>query len=97
MPIKAEKKDLYPWNWAAIAREVKDAAGWKCELCGQKHDPATPGCTLTVHHRDRNPENNTPYNLVAACQRCHLSMEAKAKALERRDLIEEEQITMDFI
>lgn len=28
-------RKLYPPNWEAIALEVKEAANWKCEECGQ--------------------------------------------------------------
>jgi hypothetical protein len=29
--------------------------------------------TLTVHHRNRIPEDNRPENLIALCTACHLS------------------------
>lgn len=28
-------RDLYPQNWDAIARKIKDDAGWRCEECGR--------------------------------------------------------------
>ena len=70
------KRERYPGDWNEIARQVKERAGWKCEHCGHPHDPAT-GHVLTVHHLDGNPENCAPENLVALCQRCHLSIQAK--------------------
>ena len=68
----------YPDDWDAIAARVKDAAGWHCEHCGHKHDPAA-GYTLTVHHLDGNPPNCASDNLVALCQRCHLHVQARWK------------------
>ena len=58
----------YPPDWDEIARQVKDAAGWRCEHCQAPHDPAS-GHTLTVHHLDGNPMNCDWDNLVALCQR----------------------------
>lgn len=66
----------YPPDWKAIARRVKDAAGWCCIRCNHPHDPAT-GYTLTVHHLDMNPANCAWWNLAALCQRCHLSIQSK--------------------
>lgn len=70
MPIDLSR---YPKNWRAIARQVKDAAGWRCEQCGHVHEPAA-GYSLTVHHIDGDPRNSCSWNLVALCQRCHLSL-----------------------
>ena len=65
----------YPDDWSAIAKRIKDAAGWRCEHCGHEHDPAT-GHTLTVHHLDGDPANCADDNLVALCQKCHLHIQA---------------------
>ena len=34
----------YPNNWHEIAHAVKEAAGWKCERCGVKHEVVCPEC-----------------------------------------------------
>ena len=73
----------YPENWHAIARRVKDAAGWCCEQCGHPHEPAQ-GYTLTVHHIDGNTFNNAPANLVALCQRCHLAIHGRKCVVGQR-------------
>ncbi|MEW5870724.1 MAG: HNH endonuclease [Chloroflexota bacterium] len=65
----------YPLNWLEISHAMKDWAGWKCENCHHRHDPEN-GYTLTVHHLDGDPTNNDPRNLLVACQRCHLSVQA---------------------
>lgn len=66
----------YPDNWDKIALAVKRAAGWRCEHCGHAHDIDT-GHVLTVHHLDMDTSNCDPDNLVALCQRCHLSIQAR--------------------
>lgn len=66
----------YTADWKAIARQVKDDAGWQCVRCGHPHDPAA-GYTLTVHHLDGDKANNAWYNVVALCQRCHLSIQSR--------------------
>jgi hypothetical protein len=63
--------------------QVKENAGWRCAKCHQqclrpgKQSGLTKSercaLTLTVHHRNRIPEDNRPENLVALCTACHLS------------------------
>ena len=76
----------YPPNWNEIARQCKEAAGWKCIRCGHAHDPKS-GHSLTVHHLDMDPSNCAWYNLAALCQRCHLHIQSKV-ILERPWLLE---------
>ena len=66
----------YPSDWDEIARRLKAAVGWRCEHCGHAHDPSR-GYALTVHHLDGDPANCRRQNLVALCQRCHLSIQAR--------------------
>lgn len=66
----------YPDDWPAIAREVKRDALGRCIRCAHEHDPAT-GHTLTVHHFDGDKGNCPRWNLMALCQRCHLSVQAR--------------------
>lgn len=68
----------YPADWPAIARQVKDAAHWRCIRCDHPHDPAS-GYTLTVHHLSGDKSDCQWHNLVALCQRCHLRIQAKVK------------------
>lgn len=74
--MKRKSTGEYPPNWNEIALHVKKDAGWKCVRCGAVHDPAI-GYTLTVHHLDINPANCEWWNLVALCQRCHLTIQSK--------------------
>lgn len=66
----------YPPDWQAIAKRVKDAAGWKCVRCHHPHDVES-GHVLTVHHLDGDKSNCEWWNLAALCQRCHLHIQAK--------------------
>ena len=72
----------YPPDWPEIAERIKKKNGYRCEKCKHKHDPNNGYC-LTVHHLDRDPQNNEEYNLVSACQRCHLRLEGQARWLEK--------------
>lgn len=76
----------YPDNWAEIATEIKERAGWVCVRCGHPHDPRTGHC-LTVHHLDLNRSNCRWWNIPALCQRCHLSIQGKV-IMERQWLFE---------
>jgi hypothetical protein len=66
----------YPDNWTEIAKEIKDAAGWKCERCDHPHDQAS-GHVLTVHHLVPDKSLCEPWNLAALCQRCHLRIQGR--------------------
>ena len=80
MPMDRSK---YPDNWDEIATAVKEAAGWRCTNpeCGIGHlEDGTMGSCLTVHHPDRDPENEPHARKQALCVRCHL----KADRILRR-------------
>ena len=68
----------YPDEWPDIANRIKNAAEWKCERCGHKHDFVT-GHVLTVHHLDGDKANCQDWNLAALCQRCHLQIQGRVK------------------
>ena len=69
-------KEKYPPYWPFIAYLIKSRAGWRCEHCGHPDDFQS-GHVLTVHHLDMNPLNCDHTNLVALCQRCHLSIQSR--------------------
>jgi len=69
-------RGTYAEDWSRVARAVKDAAMWSCIRCGHVHDPAAGRC-LTVHHFDGDKGNNARWNLMALCQACHLSVQAR--------------------
>lgn len=70
------RSNEYPENWDEIATEVKEAANWKCERCGHRHEPEA-GYTLTVAHMIPDKSLVERWNLAALCQRCHLHCQHK--------------------
>ena len=80
MPIDRTK---YPEDWDAIAWACKEAAEWRCEVCGMGHmEDGTMGSCLTVHHPDMDTENPDT-RLEALCARCHLMADRKIRKAER--------------
>jgi hypothetical protein len=76
VPVKPENKKLYPANWPAISRLIREhRAGWQCEFvvngtrCEARHGQAHPvtgsKVVLTTAHLDHDPANVEPSNLLA--------------------------------
>lgn len=92
MPIKPENKARYPKNWKEIRKSILNRADNKCEFCGvENHSYRLNEKTgkrvrivLTIAHLDHTPENCTPENLKALCQKCHNSYDAKHRAETRK-------------
>lgn len=91
MPIRPEEKARYPKDWKAISLEVRTRAEWRCEgspgiypdcraAHGEPHPVTGSKVVLTVAHLDHTPENCDRANLLAMCQRCHLTYDAKHHA-----------------
>jgi len=68
--IKPENKHRYPKNWKEISKKLIEEKG-KCEICGRTRDEIH----LTVHHKNRMPEDNRIENLIVLCPRCHFNEE----------------------
>ncbi len=66
----------YPPDWKDIAKQVKDEAGWKCIRCNHPHS-REGWRILTVHHLDGDKSNRSWWDLLALCQRCHLSIQGR--------------------
>ena len=81
MPLAHSMIDTYPIWWDYIAKRIKRRAGWKCEICGHKHD-AENGYTLTVHHLIPIKSLCYDWNLAALCQRCHLKVQDRVSLLQ---------------
>lgn len=74
--MKKASPSNYPPDWPEIAKRVKASAGWKCVRCGHAHTREN-WRILTVHHWDGNKANCQWWNLMALCQRCHLSIQGR--------------------
>ena len=75
-----------------------ERAGNKCEWCGvgnyALHPETGARVVLTVMHLDHTPENCSPENLKAACQKCHNSYDISHKIETRKS--KKGQMLMDF-
>lgn len=43
-----------------------------CECCRRSFKRLGDNETLTIHHKDRNPENDSPQNILVLCTFCHV-------------------------
>ena len=50
---------------------------------------------LTIAHLDHNPENNSPENLRALCQKCHLNYDKEHHAETRRKTLQKKKESND--
>ena len=75
IPTEAITPAGYPENWPEIAFALKEWAAWHCEHCRAPHDTLS-GHVLTVHHLNGDKCDCRFENLLAACQRCHLHIQA---------------------
>lgn len=77
----------YPpeWHDGTIQARVRELAGYACEICGLRFDPASntaldgldaDGRPIAghVHHLDHNPANNADSNLIYLCRDCHIRL-----------------------
>ncbi len=81
---------LYPPNWKAIALQVKDGSGWKCQDCGKQcRRPGerfdTHQRTLTVAHLNHDPSDCREENLKALCAPCHLRYDSSHHTETRKN------------
>lgn len=60
--------------WRATRDAIRERDGNRCMICGSDDG-------LHVHHRDHDPTNDHPQNLVTLCGYCH----ARVHAEEQRD------------
>lgn len=74
--MKLNTRGKYPKDWKEIATAVKAKAGYRCIRCNHHNDLAS-GHVLTVHHFDGDKAHCEWFNLLALCQRCHLSVQAR--------------------
>ena len=84
-----KRRALYPANWPAISRAVKEAAHWTCQKCGRIcYRPGERVSdwrrVLTAAHLDRDPAHNESGNLKALCVVCHLNYDRRVNARAAR-------------
>jgi len=69
-------KGDYPKNWKEISRACRERAGNRCIRCGHANEIET-GYVLTTHHFNGDKSLQEWWNLLALCQRCHLSFQGR--------------------
>lgn len=91
MPIRAERKHLYPKDWPQISRRIRfERAKGKCEFDGCKAEHGKPHpvtgsmVVLTVAHLNHDETDCRDENLRAGCQKCHLNYDKHHHASTRR-------------
>lgn len=57
----------YTYRWQKV-RKIKLSRNPLCEEC-KKKERIKPA--VLVHHKDENPKNNKPENLMSLCRSCH--------------------------
>lgn len=89
MPMQ---RALYPADWPAISRRIREREGDTCKFCGvANRAPVVSQRTgrsyrivLTVAHLNHDPADNRDENLAALCQPCHLRYDAQLHATHAR-------------
>ena len=91
MPVRPDRRALYPKDWKVISLTIRERAGWRCEgspgvypdcraANGMPHPITGSRVVLTVAHLDHDETSSDPANLRAMCQRCHLTYDARHHA-----------------
>ncbi len=94
MPIRPERKHLYPADWPEISRKIRDRAGNRCEgspaypdcraANGESHPDTGSIVVLTVGHLNHDPRDCRDENLRAWCQKCHNFYDMPTRAKNRK-------------
>lgn len=74
MPIRPERRGLYPADWLAISARIRERAGNRCEWCGARNG--------AIGYRDEKGAFHelSPAELACLCQRCHNRHDAPIRA-----------------
>jgi hypothetical protein len=104
MPIRPERRALYPRRWWWISLAVRARAKGCCEWpgCGAVNggtNPAT-GCriVLTVAHVwSSHPSDVRPTNLLALCQKHHLRLDAPIHRRNRWETLRNRKAMGDLL
>jgi hypothetical protein len=95
MPIRPERKNLYPKNWKQLRVQILERAGHCCEgspghypECRARnyepHPVTGSKVVLTIAHLNHDETCDDPEQLRAMCQRCHLTYDSKHHAMNSR-------------
>jgi 5-methylcytosine-specific restriction endonuclease McrA len=80
--MPCDYKKYHPM-WKFIRKGILTRAEFCCELCGapnyKAHWKTGSRVVLTIHHINRNIQDNRLQNLICLCQRCHLRLDLPFK------------------
>lgn len=107
MPIRAERRALYPKDWRAISLAIRERAGWRCEgspgiypdcraVNGKPHPVTGSKVVLTTAHLDHDETSSDPANLMAMCQRCHNTYDLQHRRRNRDQRRRDDAATIDL-
>lgn len=85
-----KNRHLYSKDWEYISLHRRYiVANNCCEFCGARNGELHPETgskvVLTVAHLNQIRLDNSPANLAALCQRCHLNHDRKENLKKRRE------------
>ena len=107
MPIRAERRALYPKNWKTISLAIRERAGWRCEgspgvypdcraVNAEPHPVTGSKVVLTVAHLDHDETSADPSNLRAMCQRCHNTYDLSNRRRNRKQRTRSDAFTIEL-
>jgi len=80
----------------SLQKELLLRCKGKCELCGL--DFYKSKIKPEFHHKDGNPKNNRPSNLIVLCPNCHTKIHSRPeKARRRRRSKRREESPLDML
>lgn len=83
----------YKKSGSSTAQALIALRGCKCEKCGITEWLNQP-INLEVHHRDGDRTNNSLENLMLLCPNCHSYTDTFARKGDKREISEEEFVTV---
>jgi 5-methylcytosine-specific restriction endonuclease McrA len=78
----------YSPMWTVIRAKIISRAENRCELCNAEnykpHWKTGSKVVLTIHHINYDTADDSNYNLIALCQRCHNKLDMPLRVKNRR-------------
>lgn len=69
--LSKDDENLYTEDWSIISKNLRDEKEWTCSQCKYQAKNEFDKQNIHVHHKDRNPQNNSDENLIVLCANCH--------------------------
>lgn len=83
--------------WAPNGKKIwRNYHTWSHPWSEMPHVYKSVKIVLTVHHINFNTQDNSKYNLIALCQRCHLRLDQANHIKNRRESKEKHQLKLEL-